>query len=149
MGQSRLVVAVTDQRGRPIGAGGLGRWLERIAPRRARGRVAVALVPDTEMRRLNRVYRRKDRPTDVLSFPSSLPLGDIAIARGVAARQARQHGHRQATEWRILALHGLLHLLGYDHDTDRGEMSRIEARLRRRGGLPSGLLGRTRQQARP
>ena len=96
------------------------------------------------MRRMNAQYRRADYATDVLSFPSETRgvLGDIAIARGVAARQAREHGHSEATEVRTLALHGLLHLLGYDHERDRGEMRRVEDRLRRRAGLPVGLISR-------
>jgi probable rRNA maturation factor len=69
-------------------------------------------------------------------------LGDIVIARGVATRQAREAGHALATELRILALHGLLHLLGYDHERDAGEMARVEKRLRRRGGLREGLIER-------
>jgi probable rRNA maturation factor len=70
-------------------------------------------------------------------------LGDIVIARGVAARQAREAGHALATELRVLALHGLLHLLGYDHERDHGEMARIERRLRRRAGLDAaGLIER-------
>ena len=69
-------------------------------------------------------------------------LGDIVIARGVAARQAREAGHALATELRILSLHGLLHLLGYDHERDAGEMARVEKRLRRRGGLREGLIER-------
>ena len=64
------------------------------------------------------------------------------IARGVAARQARAARHAERTEWRLLALHGLLHLLGYDHERDAGEMRRLEERLRRRGGLDSGLIER-------
>jgi probable rRNA maturation factor len=99
------------------------------------------------MRRLNKTVRGADYATDVLSFPPGEPaepgvLGDIAIARGVAARQARQLGHAEATELKVLALHGLLHLLGYDHETDRGEMQRAEDRLRRRAGLPAGLITR-------
>lgn len=69
-------------------------------------------------------------------------LGDIAIARGVAARQARAAGHSLATEIRVLALHGLLHLAGYDHETDDGAMARLEARLRRKAGLADGLIER-------
>lgn len=154
---TRLRVAVTDARGRPargLDARGLGRWLARIAPPAAAGPVAIALVSDQTMRRLNREYRGHDRVTDVLSFaPADVRrrggrnpapfLGDLAIARGRAAAQARRHGHSLDLELRILALHGLLHLLGYDHDTDQGTMARVEERLRRRGGLPPALLGRS------
>ena len=123
---------------------GLAAWLRAIAPARARGTVTVAIVPDGRVRRLNRVYRRKDAPTDVLSFSSEDPgyLGDIAIASGVARRQARAAGHSLQTELRVLALHGLLHLLGYDHEGDDGRMARVETRLRRRGGLREGLIER-------
>jgi probable rRNA maturation factor len=69
-------------------------------------------------------------------------LGDIVIARGIAARQARAAGHALSTELRVLALHGLLHLLGYDHERDEGKMARVERRLRRRGGLGEGLIER-------
>ena len=69
-------------------------------------------------------------------------LGDIVIATGVARRQAREAGHREATELRILALHGLLHLLGYDHEKDDGRMGRVERRLRHKGGLREGLIER-------
>jgi probable rRNA maturation factor len=69
-------------------------------------------------------------------------LGDIVIATGVARRQAAQAGHTLGTELRLLALHGLLHLLGYDHETDDGQMRRVEARLRRKGGLTAGLIER-------
>ena len=142
-----LRVDVTDARGRPVRAPGLGRWLAEAAPRRTHGQVALALIGDATMRRLNREFRRVDRPTDVLSFPAEEPskrpfLGEIAIARGVARRQAREMGHSLGVEIRVLALHGLLHLLGYDHDTDQGEMRRLEERLRRRSGLPSGLISR-------
>lgn len=140
---SRLCVTVVDARGRPFRAPGLARWLERIAPARAAGEVTIAVVPDTRIRTLNRTYRRKDRPTDVLSFPGEgTYLGDIAIARGVAARQARRAGHSLGTELRVLALHGLLHLIGYDHERDSGRMRRLEARLRREGGLREGLIER-------
>lgn len=101
------------------------------------------------MRALNRQFRGKDAVTDVLSFPAThMPgvssfLGDIVIAAGVAARQAREAGHPVNTELRVLALHGLLHLLGYDHDTDGGKMARAEARLRKKAGLREGLIERT------
>jgi probable rRNA maturation factor len=160
-----LTVGVVDERGRRMAAGGLARWLQRVAPPRATGVVIVALVSDARMRALNRRFRRKDRATDVLSFPanpaspanptnpanpeSRIPnpggfLGDIVIARGVARRQAADAGHSQAVELRVLALHGLLHLLGYDHHRDHGRMLRVELRLRKRGGLREGLIERAR-----
>ncbi len=128
---------------------GLGVWLAGIAPARARGEVTVAIAPDTRVRALNRRFRRKDAATDVLSFPSGEPdnLGDIVIAAGVAARQARAAGHSLQTELRVLALHGLLHLLGYDHEHDDGRMARLERRLRRQGGLVEGLIERGRASA--
>ena len=144
-------------------APGLAAWLRRVAPAKARGAVSIALVSDQRVRALNKTYRRKDYATDVLSFPSfssvpSVPavpsnpqspipnpfLGDIVIARGVARRQARDARHSEQTELRVLALHGLLHLLGYDHEQDRGTMRRVEQRLRRKGGLPAGLIERAR-----
>jgi probable rRNA maturation factor len=127
-------------------APGLARWLTSIAPARARGTMTLAIVPDRRVRRLNRRYRRTDAATDVLSFPSDEPgyLGDIVIASGVARRQAREAGHSLRHELRVLALHGLLHLLGYDHERDAGRMARVEARLRLRGGLHQGLIERHR-----
>ena len=123
---------------------GLATWLRSVAPARARGTMTVAIVPDARVRALNRKFRKKDKPTDVLSFPSHERgyLGDVVIASGIAARQARQAGHSLATELRVLALHGLLHLLGYDHEHDDGRMARLERRLRRRGGLREGLIER-------
>src|SRR5262249_44717739 len=132
-------------------APGLTRWLTRIAPARARGLVSIAIVSDSHVQRLNRRFRGVNKPTDVLSFPSREPraaspesrvLGDIVIARGVALRQARGAGHSELTEWRVLALHGLLHLIGYDHERDDGRMGRVERRLRRKGGLREGLIDR-------
>lgn len=150
---TRLHVSTCDGRGRPVSVRGLARWLQDVAPARARGAVTIALVGDPRMRALNRTWRQMDYATDVLSFPSdddgapsqkSAPrhLGDVVIAKGVAARQARAAGHPLATELRVLALHGLLHLLGYDHERDRGQMARLERRLRRRGGLREGLIER-------
>jgi probable rRNA maturation factor len=137
-------VRVPDGRGRPRPGSGLERWLAAAAPASARGTVTVALVGDTAMRRLNARFRDADYATDVLSFPADEPgqLGDIAIATGVAARQARREVHSERTEWRVLALHGLLHLLGYDHERDAGQMARVERRLRLKAGLPAGLIAR-------
>ncbi len=89
------------------------------------------------MRRLNRRYRRKDRTTDVLSFPSagedlpdgSRPLGEIVISVPQAARQAAKEGHSLSREMRVLVIHGYLHLLGYDHEVDDGRMMRLQSRL--------------------
>jgi probable rRNA maturation factor len=138
----RLTVDIVVPPG--LRAPGLAAWLERIAPARARGGVAIAVVPDRRIREFNRQYRHKDAATDVLSFPADEPgqLGDIVIAHGVARRQARSAGHSLSTELRVLALHGLLHLLGYDHERDNGEMRRLEQRLRRAGGLREGLIER-------
>jgi probable rRNA maturation factor len=129
-----------------VRASGLSRWLSSVAPTRARGTVTVAIVSDTRIRAINRRYRRKNHATDVLSFPSQDAghLGDIVIAAGVARRQAREARHALQTELRVLALHGLLHLLGYDHERDAGLMARVEARLRARGGLREGLIERRR-----
>jgi probable rRNA maturation factor len=136
------VEVVTSAR---LRAPGLSAWLASIAPSRARGNVTVAVTSDARVRALNRQFRRKDRPTDVLSFPSGEPdhLGDIVIAAGVARRQARAAGHGIQVELRVLALHGLLHLLGYDHERDDGRMARVERRLRKKGGLLEGLIERS------
>jgi len=162
----RLEASVAQPDRQTTAAAGLGRWLALAAPGRARGVVSIAIVSDRRMRVLNRTFRGADYATDVLSFPGdaaprtsqsgprtkrnvaprtpdSRPiLGDIVIALGVAGRQAREYGHSLRTELRILALHGLLHLLGYDHERDRGTMRAAEDRLRRRAGLPTGLIAR-------
>jgi probable rRNA maturation factor len=137
-------VSVVEEGGTHAGAKGLGRWLARIAPRSARGAVAIAILPDARVKALNRQYRRKNKGTDVLSFPGTGDyLGDIAISRGIAQKQAKLLGHSLAVELRVLALHGLLHLLGYDHEGDNGRMARAEARLRRKARLPVGLIARS------
>ena len=148
----RLVVTVCDAMGAPVRVPGLAAWLAAIAPKTARGTVTIALVGDRRMRTLNRTWRATDAVTDVLSFPSgdrrgaAKHLGDLVIARGTAARQAKAQGHALATELRVLALHGLLHLLGYDHEHDSGRMARLERRLRRQGGLPGGMIERAPDQ---
>jgi len=104
-----------------------------------RGEVSLVLAGDRLLHRLNRDYRKKDRPTDVLSFPGEggeVGLGDIVISVETAGRNARGLGRTLAQELDVLALHGFLHVLGHDHETDDGAMDRLEGRLRRR------LLGR-------
>ena len=144
-----LVVTITDESRGAVRVPGLAAWLRQVAPARARGAVSVAIVGDRAIRRLNREYAGVDAATDVLSFPAAGPrvgeeplLGDIVIAAGIARRQAREAGHSLADEVKLLALHGLLHLLGYDHHGDGGRMARVETRLRRKGGLREGLIER-------
>jgi probable rRNA maturation factor len=116
---------------------------------RLRGEVTVLLTSDTAIRRLNRQFRRKNKATDVLSFPAdrSAPgsariAGDLAISVPTARLQAVAQGHALGVEIKVLILHGLLHLAGYDHETDSGQMARRERLLRGRLGLPQGLIER-------
>jgi probable rRNA maturation factor len=110
----------------------------------ARGRAFDVLITgDAELRRLNREFLGKDYPTDVLSFPSEGPrLGDLAVSAARARAQARQFGHSTEEEIRVLMLHGVLHLLGMDHESDSGAMARAEKRWRARLGLANGLIER-------
>ena|SRR5579884_2383136 len=104
----------------------------------------VRITNDDELQALNRRFRNKDYATDVLSFPSIVPatLGDIAISLNRARAQAREWGHSPEDEIRILMLHGVLHLLGMDHESDSGRMNRAEQRWRRKFGLPAALIER-------
>jgi probable rRNA maturation factor len=114
--------------------------------------ITIAFVSDSEIARWNEQYRRKRGPTDVLSFPAVAGakreaaarkngphakqiLGDIAIAPETAQRYARKNGRTLGQELRVLILHGVLHLMGYDHESDRGEMDRVEQKLRRKLGI--------------
>jgi probable rRNA maturation factor len=113
------------------------------------GSVSVLLTGDEEIRRLNREFRGKDKPTDVLSFPAgengsrTRLAGDLAISVETAAREAGRLGHALALELKVLLLHGILHLAGYDHETDAGEMARKEDLLRKKLGLAQGLIARS------
>jgi probable rRNA maturation factor len=102
----------------------------------------ISVEPGRQSRRRTRGSADDTNVDPGLHSRRTVFLGDIVIARGVAARQARAAGHGESTEWRVLALHGLLHLIGYDHEQDEGEMRRAEARLRRKGGLGAGLIER-------
>ncbi len=133
------VVLVNRQRRRRIDSTRLRRVLLGAAKAlRVSGEVAVVLAGDGTLRGLNRKYREKDKATDVLSFPGSpeTGLGDIVISVATAGRNAVRQRRTVNQELDVLALHGFLHVLGYDHETDDGTMDRLEGRLRRR------LLGR-------
>jgi probable rRNA maturation factor len=116
------------------------------------GEVEVLLSDDPTLRRLNRSFRGKNKPTDVLSFPTPAEIahaqaGDLAISLETAARQATTYGHSLGDEVKILLLHGLLHLSGLDHETDNGEMATCEATLRRQLRLPNTLIDRVEKPA--
>ncbi len=127
-----------------------------VRARRAAGlraAVNVLVTSNAELRELNRRFRGKDQATDVLSFPALPGLkpryaGDIAISAEIAAHNARTLGHTAAEEIKILALHGILHLRGYDHERDRGKMARREEKLRRELRLPIALIERGRRPRR-
>lgn len=114
---------------------------------RLRGTVTLMVTDDREIRALNLQFKGSDRATDVLSFPAPVFVqgfaGDIAISGEYAARNAQRLGHRVSDEVRILALHGILHLAGYDHENDNGEMARRELLMRTRLKLPTGLIERS------
>ena len=126
-------------------------FARRLQKEVAKGRPFDAVITgDADLRRLNRNFRGQDYATDVLSFPTppqagSGPfLGDIAISLGRARAQAREFGHTIEQEVRILMLHGVLHLLGHDHESDSGAMARAEKRWRAKLDLPAGLIERVR-----
>lgn len=138
-----------------LSASGLARFV-RAAQRAAglEGEVQVLLAGDGALKQLNRVFRGKNKATDVLSFPAGATTvfftepdhpvfaGDLAISLETAARQARRYGHTLNDEVRVLLLHGVLHLAGFDHETDSGEMAAREAELRRSLGLETNLIAR-------
>ncbi len=118
-----------------------------------RGDVSVLLTGDRQIRRWNRDFRGKNKATDVLSFPAvalddvpSPMAGDLAISVETADEQAKEQGHALAEELKVLMLHGLLHLAGYDHETDDGTMARVERRLRVKLGLKAGLTERAQTE---
>jgi probable rRNA maturation factor len=119
---------------------------------RLKGAVSILLTTDVKIKTLNRDFRRKNKATDVLSFPAAEVsrgevAGDLAISVDTARLQARDHGHTLSTEIKVLMLHGLLHLSGYDHETDTGQMARRERTLRAKLKLPLGLIERSTKGA--
>jgi len=155
-GSCILFRRVPDELRRPV-----ERFATRLQSEVTNGRpFDCVITSDAELRRLNREFRGEDHATDVLSFPAEPPLpdgrgsvtrggsvkgaylGDLAISLPRARSQAREFGHDISQEIQILMLHGVLHLLGMDHETDRGKMARAEKRWRARLGLPGGLIER-------
>ena len=143
---------VNRQRGAKLAVAPLRRFLQRVCDGLglAETELVICFVTDAEIARMNWAFRKKRGPTDVLSFPAVKQktrrggarlrarveyLGDIAIAPATARRYAKKTGRSFAAELRVLMLHGVLHLLGYDHESDGGEMDRLEAKLRRRFGI--------------
>ena len=140
---------IASQPGTGLNVLALTRFVKQVANRvRLRGNVNVLITSNREMRSLNRRFRGKDKATDVLSFPAVLDArqresGDIAISLEMARENARLLGHTAQHELKILILHGLLHLAGYDHESDHGEMARKEQTLRKLLSLPEGLIARS------
>ena len=150
------ILLLNPSRYQEVAARRLRPWLQDLVTEMAPPATSLAIrfTSDREMQSLNAQWRGKDRPTDVLSFPAELRgfpadlpasstspgddqhLGDIAISVPTARRQARHSDHSLEQEFRTLILHGLLHCLGYDHETDDGEMKRLETELRRRWITP-------------
>jgi len=133
----------------------LGAFLSKAqAAVRLKGQVTVLLTTDAAIRKLNKQFRGKDKATDVLSFPAEGVgaeeiAGDLAISVTTAMGQAAEQGHSVSTEIEVLILHGLLHLAGYDHDADTGQMARRERLLRARLNLPQGLIERAGSVKKP
>jgi probable rRNA maturation factor len=131
-----------------VSVAALTRFVQRTQRRVGlRGSVDVLLAGNHDLRALNRRFRGKNQPTDVLSFPAGEGprngfAGDIAISVDIAKQNAKRLGHTPVEEIKILCLHGLLHLAGFDHECDQGRMARKELSLRRRLGLASGLTER-------
>jgi|SRR5208283_3268261 probable rRNA maturation factor len=132
---------------------GLARFLNRArAAAGIKGEVHVLLAGDATLRRLNKSFRGKNAATDVLSFPTRDAglgvAGDLAVSLETAARQAARFGHSLRDEVRVLLLHGVLHLAGFDHEADAGEMAAREAELRREMGVETGLIARVKARKR-
>ncbi len=121
-----------------------------------RGQVNVLVTGSAAVRSLNLRFRGQNKPTDVLSFPSTSPIsesrktpklaGDVAISADIALQNSLRLGHPAVQEIKILVLHGILHLAGFDHERDNGEMARKEVKLRRALGLPAALIERVKPE---
>jgi probable rRNA maturation factor len=147
-------VVILQKKVAGLSAESLGRFVLRARKAAGlEGRVNVLVTGSAAMRVLNSQFRKQNKATDVLSFPSEAQArigkrgrvfaGEIAISADIAAENALRLGHSPAQEVKILALHGILHLAGLDHERDNGEMARKEALLRKRLRLPSALIERS------
>ena len=142
---------VAERKSKDVSASALSSFLRRA--RKAAGlagEINVLITANQHMRRLNRQFRHKDKPTDVLSFPAYQAdisqekyAGDLAISIEIARQSARKLGHSLQDEIKILMLHGILHLAGYDHESDNGKMAKLEEGLRLKLGLPATLISRS------
>ena len=134
-----MIEVVNRQRGQKVHTEAWARFADKAleAIGKHGSSATIAFVSDRNIRKLNQQFRNLDKPTDVLSFPADeeTNLGDIAISVETAAAQAKENGLTFEAEIAQLILHGLLHLSGYDHETDNGEMNRLELRLRKKLGI--------------
>jgi probable rRNA maturation factor len=149
-----VIIAMIIIRGRVAGVSDitLARFVTRVRKTiPLRGLVNVVVTTNSEMKRLNGQFRGKDEPTDVLSFPGGVTgglAGEIAISHEIAKENAGQLGHSITEEIKILILHGMLHLAGYDHEDDNGKMARREHHLRKALRLPDALIERSITESR-
>lgn len=125
--------------------------LEKIASELTDAPIELIITDNDTIRELNAQYRDKDKPTDVLSFPieqaiPGMPLGSIVISEAYVTQKAAEFGHKKSDELALLFIHGLLHLIGYDHEIDNGEMRQKEEALIEQFALPKSLIVRTRDQ---
>lgn len=148
MGEAESATVIFRKSSRQLQRRRLRDFANELARQLGNGRPFTCLLTsDREIQELNRRFLGRDYPTDVLAFPGDDDqyLGDLAISLDRAREQAAALGHSLEDEIKILMLHGLLHLLGMDHETDRGQMARAEKRWRQRLGLPSSLIERRRR----
>jgi probable rRNA maturation factor len=140
---------VSDASTPGVSTGQLHRFVRRAQTlAKVKGEVDILISDNTRLRDLNHRFRHKNKPTDVLSFPRPSG-GDIAISADIALENAHRYGHSIAEEIKILVLHGMLHLAGYDHEADNGRMARTEARLRSQLKLPASLIDRMQSGGKP
>lgn len=142
-----LTMVILEKHVNGVAATELNRFVRRAQSlAKVTGEVGVLITGSARVQELNRRFRRKNKPTDVISFPHT-EGGDIAISVDIACQNARIYGHGTADELKILILHGMLHLAGYDHERDNGHMAAKEAQLRAQLKLPSSLIDRTNSHA--